>query len=335
MEKIFDIAIVGSGAAGSMGTLRAVLNNLSTVSFLGSALTKKRSRAVWVGKVENMPALFDKPKAITQSATEVYQWIEKHPTWSQLSTSVKEEVVKITGAKGDFTLETNKGGKYRAKFVVLCTGIMDVQPKIGADIKNVYPMANAGHVDYCIRCDGHKSKNHDVTVIGSGEAAGWVAALLKERYEPPSVAVLSNGEPSAIQAGSPLAERLKVYGIPVIEQPIAELLGDPKTGLTGIRLADGTVHATQIAFVSMGTIVYNQLAKELGAEIDDRGYVVTDDMGETKVPGLFAAGDVRANKKKQIYTAWDMVVDSVDKADSYVRAEKREKWLGAAKTALS
>jgi len=80
----------------------------------------------------------------------------------------------------------------------------------------------------------------------------------------------------------------------------------------------------------MGTIVYNQLAKDLGAAIDERGYVLTDEAGETKVPGLFAAGDVRANKKKQIYTAWDMVVDSVDKADSYIRAEKRERWLGEA-----
>ncbi len=331
MEKIYDIAIVGSGAAGSMGTLRAVLNNLSTVSFLGSALTKKRSRAIWVGKVENMPALFDKPKAITQSATEVYQWIDKHPTWSQLSTSIKEEVVKITGVKGDFILETNKGGKYRAKFVVLCTGIMDVQPKIGGDIKNVYGMANAGHVDYCIRCDGHKSKNRDVTIIGSGESAGWVAALLKERYEPPSVTVLTNGEPLATKPGSPLEVRLKAYGIRVIAEPIAELIGDPKEGLTGIRLADGTVHATQIAYVSMGTIVYHQLAKDMGAVIDDRGYVVTDEAGETIVPGLFAAGDMRANKKKQIYTAWDMVVDSVDKADSYHRAEKRERWLSEAK----
>ena len=83
----------------------------------------------------------------------------------------------------------------------------------------------------------------------------------------------------------------------------------------------------QIGFATLGTIIYNELAVSLGAEIDDRGYVITDSHGETAMAGLFAAGDLRANKKKQIYTAWDIAVDSVDRVDSYIRKEKRQHWL--------
>ena len=328
MSTVYDVAIVGSGAAGSMGALRAVLNNLNTVAFLGSALNKKKARATWVGKVENMPALFDYPKAISQSSIEVFQWIEKHPTWSPLLKSIKDEVVEITGTKGNFALKTRKGEVFRAKYIVLCTGIMDVQPVIGGDIKNVYPMANEGHVEYCIRCDGHRTKGQHTAIIGHADTAAWIATLLKERYDCPAITVLSNGEKLRVLPGSPLAERLTAYGIQVNELPIKALLGNPKKeGLTGIQLTDGTIVPATIAFVSMGTIVYNDLAKALGAKVDEREYIVTDEAGETTVPGLFAAGDIRANKKKQIYTAWDITVDSVDKVDAYLRAEKREHLL--------
>ena len=90
-------------------------------------------------------------------------------------------------------------------------------------------------------------------------------------------------------------------------------LGDPKKeGLQGAGLESGEEIAFSKGFVSLGTIVYNELATATGAEIDERGYVVTEDYGETATPGIFAAGDLRAGREKQIYTAWDIAVDAVD-----------------------
>ena len=59
-------------------------------------------------------------------------------------------------------------------------------------------------------------------------------------------------------------------------------------------------------------IVYNDLAKQLGAELDERGFVLTDPRGQSSVKGLYVAGDLRAKTKKQIYTAWDSAVDCAD-----------------------
>jgi len=323
-NSLFEIAIVGSGAAGSMGALRAVLNNLDTVCFMGSPKTKRKARATWVGKVENMPVLFDKPKAIFSSAREVFGWIRAHETWKEKLTEVADAVESIEGKKGDFTLKTSKGGVYKAKHVVLCTGIMDVQPEIQGDIRNVYPFANEGHVEYCIRCDGHKTKGNPTAIIGHQEVAGWIASLLIERYDCPKMAVVTNGKPFEMAEDSALKERLDCYGIEIHEEPIAKLLGEPKgKGLTGIELEGGKIVDCRIAFVSLGAIVYNGLAKSLGCEVDERGYVVTDKKGESNVPGIFAGGDLRANTKKQIYTSWDVTVDAVDKIDAYVREERR------------
>ena len=83
MSEIYDIAVIGAGAAGSMGMLRAVLNNRETIIFKGSRKTNKRSRALWVRKVVNMPLMFDKKMAITDSVKETFAWIEGHEYFSK------------------------------------------------------------------------------------------------------------------------------------------------------------------------------------------------------------------------------------------------------------
>ena len=124
---------------------------------------------------------------------------------------------------------------------------------------------------------------------------------------------------------SPIWERVNCYGIEIEKSPIDEILGEPKKdGLAGVSLADGKTVSCQIAFVSLGTVVYNELAKSLGCEVDERAYVISDEFGETTVPGVFVGGDLRAGKKKQIYTAWDITVDSVDRIDNFVREDRRK-----------
>ncbi|OUR95670.1 hypothetical protein A9Q84_14305 [Halobacteriovorax marinus] len=322
--KVYDVAVIGSGAAGAMGSLRAVLNNLDTVTFMGSPRTKKSARATWVGKIENMPNLFDKTKGVIQSSNDVFKWINSSDLWKDNLSQVKSSVTKVTGEKGNFELTTDKGETFFAQNILLGTGIMDMQPEIQGSIKPIFPMANAGHIEYCILCDGHKSKGKDTTIIGHDETAGWIATMLFERYENPSMTIVTNGKPTEIKEDSELGKRVKKYGIKIVESPILEILGDAKEeGLVGLQLEDGTIIKTQKGFVSLGVIPHNELALQVGAKVDERGFVVTDTVGESNVPGFFVAGDLRGGKKNQIYTSWDMAVDSVNRIDRYVRDGKR------------
>ena len=119
-------------------------------------------------------------------------------------------------------------------------------------------------------------------------------------------------------------ELIQKYDFQLNSQPITEVLGDAKNKqLDGYQLADGTKIETEFTFISLGMIVYNELAKSLGADLDARGFVLTDKFGESTVENLFVAGDLRANAKKQVYTAWDHAVDSVDKINGRIRLEKR------------
>ncbi len=117
---------------------------------------------------------------------------------------------------------------------------------------------------------------------------------------------------------------LDMYGVKVVESPISEILGQDKGKiLEGFLLEDGTKVETDICFVSMGMIVYNELAKQLGADVDERGFVKADEAGLTSIAGLYVAGDLKANIKKQIYTAWDSAVNSANAINMKIRVKKR------------
>lgn len=325
-EKIYDIAIIGAGAAGSMAALRSVLNNRDALVFSGDGKTRKRARDTWVDKVVNMPMMFDRKKAIATSVKETFQWIEEHNYFSEKLDIVRETVTEVKKHGDHFEL-TAKEQSYKAKFVILCTGIMDIQPEVDGSIKPILPYANNGFVDYCLRCDGHKTLGKASAVIGHKEPAAWVATILHERYNPPEMKVFTNGEKPAFS--EEISKVLETYNIKVIKDKITGIKGDHKTHMEGLELEGGKFEKVEIAFVSLGQIAYNDLAKSVGAELTKRGNVVTNEKGESSIDGFYVAGDLRSGKKYQIYTAWDMAVDSIDDIDKKLREEFRACKLSA------
>lgn len=318
-DIVYDLAVIGSGGAGQMAMLRGVLNHLETIVFLGDTKTTKRGRATWVMEVDNIPGMFDRKRPITGTTRETIQFIEKDKTLKPFLTLIKRAVVSIE-RQDDVFLVDDGNQKIRARYIVLCTGTMDVQPHIQGSIQPILPFANRSDVLYCIRCDGHRTAGQDCAVIGSGDGAGWISIMLKERYNLSKLYVLTNGE--SFTASIEVQDLLKKYDIPVITDEITEILGDAKTGLQGFKLGTEIITVPK-AFIALGSIVYNELAKQLGVKLSEDEHVLTNENGETSVPGFFAAGDIVAGKKKQVYTAWDLAVDAVDSIDQKIRLLKR------------
>ena len=326
--KSYSVCVIGGGSAGVMAALRSVLNNDDCIVFPGTPKDKKRSRAFWVSKIENMPAHFAFKKGIEDPNREVINWINNSPFAERL-TFKKNEGVKTISKCSDqsFHLISSKGESYYAKYVILCTGVMDVQPKINGSINPILPYANVQLADYCLRCDGHHSLGKNLTIIGNGDGAAWVCIMLKERYNCPSVTILTNGEKPK-KLSDEVQSLVDLYGIEIKSESIIEVIGSPKEhNLVGYKLENGITLKSEFTFISLGMIVYNELAKQLGADIDKRGFVVTDSSGQSSIEGLFIAGDLRAGAKKQVYTAWDHAVDSADKINSLLRYKKRLEFL--------
>ena len=324
--KIYDVAVVGGGSAGVMAVLRVVLNNDECLFFPGSPKHKKKSRAFWVTRVENMPAHLPFVKGIEEPNKLSLEWLTESPFANRLHWKKNCGIEKITkDSDGFFTLIDNKNETYRAQFVILATGVMDVQPEISDSIAPIFDYANVQLADYCLRCDGHHILGKKTGVIGHSLGAIWVAIMLNERYTPPQMTLFTNGKEPEFDDDT--KKLFHLYQIKIETSKIDSIVGEPgKKELKSFLLSSGEIEV-QIVFISLGMIVYNELAQMLSAKLDSRGFVETDSKGKSSVDGLYVAGDLRANTKKQIYTAWDGAVDSADEINMKLRVQKRKKLL--------
>ncbi len=320
--KIYEVAVIGGGSAGVMAAIRTVLNNDECLFFPGNSNHKKRSRAFWVSAVENMPAHLNYKKGIEEPNKISLDWLAAGPFASKFHWHKNRGVTKVLKKEdGLFEITDDKANIFHAKFIILCTGVMDVQPKINGSIEPIFQYANAQLIDYCLRCDGHHVLGKKTAVIGHTTSAVWVAVMLFERYQCPEMTILTNGE--ELQCDEESQALMIRYGFKLVSEKIESVLGDAKSKkLDGFKTATQII-STDFAFVALGMIVYNELAKMLSAELDQRGFVSTDNKGKSSIDGLYIAGDLRANTKKQIYTAWDTAVDSADEINMLIRRQKR------------
>lgn len=322
-HKIYPVCVIGGGSAGTMAVLRTILNNDECIFFPGSPKNKKRSRDLWVRKVENMPAHLGYKRGIVEPNLETLKWITESAFKDNLTIQKNTGVLSVKKENDIFEITDSKNNVHFAQYIILCTGVMDVQPEIKGSIETVFDYANAQTIDYCLICDGHHVLNKKTSVIGHTNSAAWAAIILFERYRPKNFTILTNGKDPEFQ--SETQKIIEKYGIKIELSPVSEIIGQDKGQLLeAFVLENGTKIETDICFIAMGMIIYNEIASQLGADLDERGFVKTDEAGLTTIPGLYVAGDLKANAKKQIYTAWDSAVNSANAINMKIRSQKRE-----------
>lgn len=162
----------------------------------------------------------------------------------------------------------------------------------------------AGHgVSYCATCDGFLFRDRKVAVVGGGDTAITDALELSRHAK--KVYVIHRRD--QLRAGKVFQQR--AFAQPKLEfiwsTVVEEVLGDKvleelklrnvKTGQQSNLKVDGV-------FVAVGLMPNSQQFFNI-LELDDTGYIVTDETMATSVPGIFAAGDIRRNSPRQVSTA--------------------------------
>lgn len=370
-----QVIVVGGGIGGSAAALRAAQHGLTVAWIRGDAGTARASRARYVFNVDNMIGVSGgivQRKALEQlsgpehaAAREALARTHFHvgipeivedvtlrltADFAEVATLLDEKAVAARREDTGFVIETDRGQRLRGGAVILSTGVMDRQPsvklttrsgKVVDDIRWIYPWANAESLLYCILCEGHLVRGTPVAVFGASEAAAQVALLVHERYGV-TVTLLGNGE--ALDARLETRRLLDAYGVKFHEARLIEILdgaaGRKGESLRGFRLEGGTEVEARFGMIAMGLHrVYNDLARQLGAELDatdgpvDVRHVLVDDAtSETSVRGLFAVGDMSRHRGgtpslKQIYTAQEYAVRAVQTIDRRERAARRARVL--------
>jgi len=322
----YDIAVIGSGAGGTMAALRGVLNNDLVLWACGDRSTYKQARGYWVPKINSIPMFENINRPVISMRDSAMRQISESPFKEKLHvlpdliSSVKRD------PKGFFILRSPKIGEFKAKNIILATGTMDVQPVINGSIRDLLKPANKQQVIYCLRCDGHLALGKkSVVVLGSAANSADIATILAERYAPGKVTILTHGEKEVFDPAQ--KSLLSKYKIDILNSKIMNVLKQGRR-LTGFSLAGNTQISADLVVVNLGMRVNNKLAKDLKAKLDPKGYVIGDESGLTSVPGLYVVGDLKSNTRKQVYTAWDQATRAAEAINTNLRLEKR-KALGA------
>jgi thioredoxin reductase (NADPH) len=286
-KKDIDLLIIGAGPAGLTAAIYAERSGLKTIVVEKSNIG---GQVAITPVVENYPG-FTKIGGKTlmdMMAQQAIQYADIHEG---------EQVLEIQKTGDLFDIKTNRT-RYSAKAVLLTTGAES--KKLGIPGEKEF---QGKGVSYCAACDGYFFKdNKKVIVIGGGNTAATEALYLKNIGADVSI-VHRRG---TLRAELFLRQGLTNNNIPILLNTEAkEILGEKF--VTGIVLENTTDTSSKTisidgVFIAIGYTPNNELAKKLGVETDEEGYIKVYPGHRTNIKGLYAAGDITGGIK-QIVTA--------------------------------
>ncbi len=288
MEKIYDVIIIGSGPAGLSAAIYAQRAKLSTIIIEANYISG--GQVVNTYEVDNYPGL---PGI---SGMDLSTTLRDHAE-KMGSEFVRDQVLKLE-LNGKVKKVVTKNEEYKSRTILLATGAKHRQLGVPGEQK----LAGSG-VSYCATCDGAFFKDKIVAVIGGGdvalEDAIFLVRICKKVY-----LIHRRDEFRAakiIQDNLFAQENVEVLWNSVV----TEIRGDfqvKSLTVQDVKSKEEKELQADGCFIAVGIIPNSELAQGQ-LELDAGGYVVAGEDGESSIPGVFAAGDVRTKLLRQIITA--------------------------------
>lgn len=289
-NRFYDLIVVGSGPAGLTAALYAAREGIETLVIERGGVG---GQAAITERLDNFPGF---PEGITgaEFADRLRQQAERFGV-EILSAQEAESV----GTDGLYrVVRTADGNEYRAWSVLLAVG--STYRRLG--IPGEEDFIGAG-VHFCATCDGPFYRGKEVLVIGGGNSAGEESLFLTKFASKVTIATRS----PQLSASKVVVEKVQEHPqITVLPNSIpAEFKGNTKLETVVLRDAQSGERRELKpggVFVFIGLTPNTGIVKDV-VKLDERGFIVTDGMLQTSVPGIFAAGDCRADSTKQAASA--------------------------------
>ncbi|MFH1448215.1 MAG: FAD-dependent oxidoreductase [Candidatus Micrarchaeota archaeon] len=271
---MYDVLIVGAGPAGMSAAIYSARKALSTVIIESKSIGGATARAPIV---ENYPGV----EKLT--GVELSERMRKQVE----SFGVKITIGSVVGVSrsGEYFKIKTTDSEYDARAVVLATG--SYYEKLG--IPGEKEFLGKG-VSYCATCDGAFFSGKKVAVIGGGNTALSAAIMMCDIASD----IYLVHRKKELRGDESLQQRLGRTGL-VLGYAPKSIVGDrfvTALELEHMETKEKKTLAVDGIFINIGTVPSSDIAKSIGAEVDERGNIKVDCNGATNIPGLFAAGDV-------------------------------------------
>lgn len=306
----YEVVIIGAGPAGMCAALYAGRSMLKTVvlerGFPGGELLNTEVIEDYIGFEHVLGH---------ELASKFQSHAEKFG--AQILTSTPVVSVKKRD-DGLFDVTAENGDVYRAPAVLVTAGGTPVKLEVPGELD----YAGKG-VSYCAICDGAFYRGHTIMVVGGGDAALEEADFLTRYAE--KVYIVHRRD--SFRASKIVQQR--AFANPKIEL-ITDTVVDEIVGKDGLMTHAKIRHMkTGVAsdLVATGIFIFIGFTPNTGiikehVEHDATGYLITDANMQTSVPGLYAAGDVRAQLTRQVTTAVGDATTAVIGIEKFLTARK-------------
>ena len=288
--KSYDVIIVGGGPAGLSAAIYAARGNLNTAVFEKSLIGGQINVTY---EVENYPGI---PEVLSgfELSDRIKQQADKFgPEF------VDEEIIKIDFVSKDgFKKVYTDDNEYLAKTIIIATG---AQPRY-LNCPGEQELTGKG-VSYCATCDGALYRNKVVAVIGGGDSAVEEGMFLT-KFASKVYVIHRRDELRAVKSIQDRAfknDKMEFIWDSVVEEVQGKnfvenlVLRNTKTDEKQDLAVDGI-------FIYVGILPNNELLKE-SIKLNKSGFVPTNELMETNVPGVYAVGDLRDTPLRQVITA--------------------------------
>lgn len=289
MADKYDAIVIGAGPGGMTSALYATRANLNVLVL---------DRGPYGGQMNNTDAIDNYPGFTEIKGPELSQ--KMYDTLMKFEPDYKYGNVQCVELDGDEkVVKTDDDKEYRAPILIIATG----SDHRHLNVPGEEEYSGRG-VSYCAVCDAAFFKDEDVVVIGGGDSAIEEGIYLSQLAK--SVTVVHRRDKlraqPTLQKRAFANKKMKF----VWNAQTEEILGDG-TRVTGIKCRDketGVEKEIKAAgvFIYVGVLPQTKPFENLGI-LNEQGWIPTNEHMETKVPGIFALGDVRDKDLRQIANA--------------------------------
>ena len=219
---------------------------------------------------------------------------------------INDEIISIDKIDGGYSIKCNKG-EYEAKTVIFATGANP--KKLG--VKGELELAGRG-VSYCATCDGNFFRGKKTAVIGGGdvalEDALYLANICEEDYLIHRRDELRGAK--YLQDKVMSNDKIKI----LYSNEAEEIIGENK--VEKLKLKNGKELDVDGVFIAVGLEPNSKLLD--GIADMENGFIKADESGITSAEGIFAAGDVRTKRLRQISTAVSDGANCVHSVEEFI-----------------
>lgn len=303
----YDVVIVGAGPAGLCAGLYTARAKLTTLII---------EKLVPGGQILNTELVEDYPGFESILGPDLAARMEAHAVkfGAQIIMDTVEEV-RSEGPGGRVKVVKTTEREYRARAVIVTAGGSPVKLGVPGEER-----LNARGVSYCAVCDGPFFNGKVLAVAGGGDAAVEEATYLT-KYASKVYLVHRRNE---LRAQKILQDRLlsNPKAEVIWDTVIDEIGGDNTVSHVKLRNVKTGAHSTLDAggvFIFIGFHPNSDIIKDPVTR-DNGGHIITNALMETGVPGLYAAGDIRAQLARQVTTAVGDATTAAIAAEKYIEA---------------